>query len=189
MLDYEEESSHKGIRWAMDKRRLVIWLTVFIASWYGMMLMHELGHCLGALVCGADIDAVVIPLFGFSRTDVSGGSSPLLVVWAGPIAGAILPLGMMVLVRRMGRCLQHAILFFCGFCLVANGAYVGIGSVSAAGDCRQMLHLGSPVWLLVVFGVIAAAAGLYAWHRMGAVSSWFDGKQIADWEGEADQKI
>lgn len=158
--------------------RIIIWTLVMVPSWYGMMLVHEAGHCFGAVVTGAEIEAVEIPLVGFSRTDVSGGSHPLWVVWAGPLMGALLPLVVLVLVGRLGPRLSQALQFFAGFCLLANGAYIGLGAFLAAGDCRQMLQLGSLRWLLVSFGIAASAGGLFIWHRMGPPKQWFDGSKV-----------
>jgi hypothetical protein len=58
--------------------------------------------------------------------------------------------------------------FFAGFCLVANGVYIGIGWALADGaDPWVMTENGSPRWLLVLFGLLAAPLGLYLWHRQG----------------------
>jgi len=157
----------------MTRTQATTWIVLVVVSWYGMMAVHEAGHCIGALVTGAAVHAVELPLVGFSRTEFSGGSSPLLVVWAGPVLGAILPLLLLALVGRAGRRAKHALLFFVGFCLLANGAYIGLGAFSGAGDCRQMLQYGSPMALLLAFGIASSAAGLCAWHRMGPFRGWF----------------
>jgi hypothetical protein len=58
--------------------------------------------------------------------------------------------------------------FFAGFCLVANGVYIGTGWALADGaDPSVMTENGSPRWLLVLFGLLAAPIGLYLWHRQG----------------------
>jgi hypothetical protein len=49
--------------------------------------------------------------------------------------------------------------------LIANGAYVAVGTIDGIGDAGQMLQHGSPRWLLVAWGATAAAAGLWLWHR------------------------
>jgi hypothetical protein len=59
--------------------------------------------------------------------------------------------------------------FFAGFCLIANGVYIGAGRFLAEGaDPWVMTENGSPRWLLVAFGIIAFPLGLYLWHRQGS---------------------
>ncbi len=157
----------------MTKSQIMTWIVVVVLSWYGMMVIHEAGHCIGAVATGAGIEAVNIPVVGFSRTDFSGGNSPLIVVWAGPMLGACMPLALLALSGAVGAKARHALQFFAGFCLLANGAYIGLGVFSGAGDCRQLLQYGSPSWLLAAFGIAASAAGLYVWHRIGPVVGWF----------------
>jgi hypothetical protein len=50
--------------------------------------------------------------------------------------------------------------------LIANGAYIGAGSLHGVGDAGDMLRHGSPRWLLVLFGVACVIAGLWIWHRL-----------------------
>ena len=57
--------------------------------------------------------------------------------------------------------------FFAGFCLVANGAYLGAGWKANAGDAADLVDYGTPAWVLVVFGVVTTGAGLYLWHLIG----------------------
>jgi len=157
----------------MNRTQIMLWIVVAALSWYGMMAVHEAGHCLGAVATGARIETVEIPLAGFSRTDFSGGSCPLLVVWAGPVVGAFLPVALLALLRVVGPRARHAVLFSVGFCLLANGAYIGMGASAALGDCRQLAQYGSPKWTMVAFGSVAFACGLYMWHRMGPWRGWF----------------
>ena len=56
------------------------------------MLLHELGHIAAAVVSGGSVRQVVLYPLTFSRTDVEPNPHPLLVVWAGPIFWALLPL-------------------------------------------------------------------------------------------------
>ena len=59
--------------------------------------------------------------------------------------------------------------FFAGFGLVANGVYIGTGWLLADGaDPSVMTENGSPVWVLVLFGLLAAPFGLFLWHRQGS---------------------
>ena len=64
--------------------------------------------------------------------------------------------------RRVGDCCglaaglrlpgAYLLRFFAGFCLVANGGYIGGGSFDRLGGAGQMLRHGSPPWLLGPLG-------------------------------------
>jgi len=138
-----------------------------LASWLGMQGVHELGHVLGAWCTGGRVATVVLHPLTISRTDLAFNPSPLVVVWAGPVLGCLLPLALWLVVlacRLPGTYLPR---FFAGFCLIANGAYIAGGSFDGAGDCGEMLRHGSPLWLLWLFGAITIPAGLALWHRLG----------------------
>ena len=64
--------------------------------------------------------------------------------------------------RRVRRLAQ----LFAGFCLVANGAYLGVGWTLPAGDAADLRHYGTPVAAMIVFGVAATTAGLLLWHLL-----------------------
>jgi hypothetical protein len=57
--------------------------------------------------------------------------------------------------------LRRYVDFFAGFCLIANGAYIGVGSFAGVGDARDMLRHGSPRWLLAMSGILSTACGLW----------------------------
>src|SRR5438552_3539003 len=99
-----------------------------------MQAVHELGHVVCAWATGASVVRVVLDPLTFSRTDVAGGRHPALVAWAGPLCGAALPLIVWLAGRGAGWPGAYLLRFFAGFCLVANGAYVGFGSFEPAGD-------------------------------------------------------
>ena len=157
----------------MRIKQIIIAVVTIIGSWYAMMLLHELGHCLGAFASGGQIENLRIPLMGFSRTDVSTNGDPLVVIWGGPVIGVLLPLLTLPIIRLVGHTAKHVIGFFVGFCLIANGIYIGVGSFVNAGDCRDLLHHGAQLWQLLTFGIIASASGLYIWHKMGPIRNWF----------------
>jgi len=66
-------------------------LTILCLSWLGMMAVHELGHIVGAVITGGDVVRVVLHPAAISRTDVSPNPSPLIVAWAGPVLGCLIP--------------------------------------------------------------------------------------------------
>ena len=143
---------------------------ILVASWYGMMFVHESGHCLAAWMSGAVVDRVDIPLLGFSKTEVSSADHPLLVVWGGPVLGVVAPLSILPFARKHFR---DAILFFVGFCAVANGAYIGFGATLRVGDCQELRLHGAAVWQLWLFGLTSLLLGFYLWHRLGPLKRWF----------------
>ncbi len=151
---------------------------VFIASllglcWLGMQAVHELGHVAAAMLTGGEVSQVVLHPLTISRTDLGVNPRPLVVVWAGPLAGVLLPLaaaGVRWFVDNLAtRCVQ----FFAGFCLIANGAYIGLGTFERIGDCDVMLRHGTPMWVMIAFGIVAIITGLGLWHRLGSPRDFF----------------
>lgn len=147
----------------------VILIASFIPfCWLAFMAIHELGHVLAGLATGGTVTKVVLYPLAMSRTDVSPNPHPLVTVWAGPITGVFLPLviwGMFLKFKMPGEYLAR---FFAGFCLIANGAYIGLGSLAHIGDAGVMLKHGSPIWLLWMFGLISVLVGFLIWHRLGS---------------------
>jgi hypothetical protein len=161
-------------------------------SWLLMMAMHEAGHVLHAWVSGGRVDHVELRPWTISRTDVGRNPHPLFVAWGGPIWGCLLPLSVWLAARLVRFRFDYLLRFFAGFCLIANGAYIGIGAVVGVGDAGDMLRHGCPVWAAVVFGFPAIACGLYLWHGLGphfglkdttngvdAAAVWFVGSALA----------
>ena len=147
--------------------QVVLIASIFVASWMGMQAVHELGHVLGAWVTGGKVAKVVWHPLTISRTDLSYNPKPLLVVWAGPVVGVLLPLASWGLAAGRGWRGAFVNRFFAGFCMIANGAYIGFGSFDGIGDCGTMLRNGSPIWSLWLFGAITMPVGLWLWHRQG----------------------
>jgi hypothetical protein len=138
--------------------------------WLAMMAVHELGHVLGAKATGGTIEKVVLHPLTISRTDVSPNPNPLVVVWAGPLVGVVLPLGLLLAGRAARFKWAYMVQFFAGFCLIANGAYIGVGSFyghdNASGPGVMLGH-GSPIWSLWLFGAVCLPFGLYLWNGLG----------------------
>ena len=137
-------------------------ITVLAVSWWAMTACHELGHILGAYATGGAVQHVELRPWHFSRTDVDPNPLPGIVVWSGPIVGIALPLLVWLLRRKM-----KLTRFFAGFCLIANGCYIGAGWAICAGDTYVMHLTGTPNWLMAAFGVICLALGLCLWHGLG----------------------
>lgn len=145
----------------------VLILSTLALSWLGMQIVHETGHVIGACLTGGSVERVVLHPLAFSRTDLSRDPRPLIVSWSGALVGTLIPLA----AWSAAHCLRvpgHPLLrFFAGFCLIANGAYLGVGCLHGEGDASDLLRHGAARWQLVLFGLIAAAAGLRLWHRLG----------------------
>jgi hypothetical protein len=148
-------------------RTAALILVTLATSWYGMMLVHELGHVLHAVVSGGEVLRVVWRPDAFSRTELGRNPSPAWVVWGGPAWGVAIPLAVLGAWRALR--LRHLFLwrFFAGFCLVANGAYMGAGAFAPAGDTEDLLALGTPAWVLAAVGIPMAGAGLLLWNGLG----------------------
>jgi len=152
----------------VQPRRLRRWIAaplVLYATWLGMLITHECGHVIHAMLSGGRIARVSVPLLGFSQTIVWPNPRERFVVWGGPLWGAVLPLLLCAVARAWRRRVPESLKFFAGFCAIANGAYLGVGWIWHAGDAGDLLRLGTPPWLLMLFGVAATTAGLALWHR------------------------
>ena len=145
---------------------------VLIASllplcWFAMMAAHELGHIVGAWLTGGAVAKVVLHPLTISRTDLAHNPHPLAVTWAGPLLGVLLPLLLWLPSQRWGWPGWYVLRFFAGFCLIANGAYLGVGVFDRVGDAGDLLRYGAAPWQLVAFGLVTVPAGFAMWHRLG----------------------
>jgi hypothetical protein len=145
-------------------KRMLILGVLLVASWYAMQAVHELGHVLGALATGGEIKRVVLHPLEISRTDVLPNPRPLVVAWAGPLIGVALPVAIAAVSRVGHHALRQFADFFAGFCLIANGLYISVGSFQGIGDAGDLLRNGAPFWTLIGFGAASAGAGLWLWH-------------------------
>jgi len=154
----------------MKRLPQILLIVTFIGfSWLAMQVVHEAGHVLVARLTGAEVTKVALHPLIMSRTDVAENPHPLAVVWGGPLVGSLLPLLLFALAAAFRAPGVYLFRFFAGFCLIANGVYIGVGRFLAEGaDPWVMTENGSPRWVLVVFGAVAFPVGLYLWHRQGS---------------------
>jgi Peptidase M50B-like len=151
----------------VTRHQLILIVSTLLGSWIGMQAVHEAGHVLAARLTGGRVERVVVHPLTISRTDLSENPSPLVVAWAGPLFGVATPLvawGIAAASRMPGA---FVLRFFAGFCLIANGLYIGVGSFDGIGDSGDLLRHGSPIWHLWLFAALTAPAGLWLWHRQG----------------------
>jgi hypothetical protein len=147
--------------------RFILIASTLVTSWLGMQAVHELGHVCGAWITGGRVARVVLYPLTFSRTDLAVNPHPLLVVWAGPMIGVLLPVSLWLIASAVRVPGAFVLRFFAGFCLVANGLYIAAGRFDRVGDCGQMLRYGSQPWQLWLFGAVATPLGLWLWHGQG----------------------
>jgi hypothetical protein len=141
--------------------------SALVLSWLWMQAIHELGHCLGAWATGATVERVVLHPLAISRTDVSGGRWPLVVVWAGPLIGVLFPLLAWLALAAVRSRWSWLARFFAGFCCLANGLYLGVGSFQGIGDAGDLVRHGSPIWSLWLFGSLTVPLGFSIWNGLG----------------------
>jgi hypothetical protein len=139
-------------------------LGVALFAWPAMMFVHELGHIVAAWLTDGNVTRLVWHPLVFSRTDVTPNPSPLVVVWAGPIIGCLLPLVLERATAVAVPSILYIVRLFTGFCLIANGAYIGLGGFDGVGDAGVMIQTGTPLWVMIAFGVVACGLGIWFWH-------------------------
>ena len=151
--------------------QILFYLLILSLCWLLFQVVHEFGHVLGAVVSGGTVQTVILHPLVISRTDVAPNPSPLVVVWAGPIMGSLIPLVTAMALHRVHSTWPTALKFFAGFCLIANGAYIGLACFDQVGDCRVMIQNGTPVWQMLTFGLVTVSIGFLNWHRLGSPSA------------------
>lgn len=145
----------------------VLIASTLIFSWLGMRIAHEAGHVLGARATGGVVSRVVLHPLAFSRTDFAHNPHPLFVAWSGGVFGAVAPLACFGLAYAFRLPGWYVLRFFAGFCLIANGLYLAVGSFDRVGDAGDLLKHGAAAWQLWLFGLATAPMGLFLWHRLG----------------------
>lgn len=139
----------------------ILWL-----SWLMMMLVHESGHVIGALATGGHVRRVIWHPAVIFRTDVQPNPRPLIEVSAGPVIGSVLPLGIACLASLLRLRAAYLVWAVAGFCLIANGAYIGVGALHPVGDAQELIAYGMARWRLAAFGVIELVGGFWIWDRV-----------------------
>ena len=138
-------------------------------SWLALQAVHEMGHVLHARLSGGTVNEVVLRPTTLSQTVVDPNPHPCFVAWGGPIWGCLIPLAMWAVVWLVAHRYAFLAQFFAGACLVANGTYLGT-SVIIGGrhlDGPVILAQGGSAWQVLLFSIVAMAAGLYLWNGLG----------------------
>jgi hypothetical protein len=146
--------------------QILLVLSLLWLSWLAMMLVHEGGHVVGAVCTGGRVRRMVWHPAALSRTDVWPNPHPLIEVWAGPAVGSLVPLVIAGVASAFRLRVGYLVWVVAGFCLIANGAYLGVGAVSPVGDAAELIKHGTPSWWLAAFGVVTVIPGFWIWHRV-----------------------
>jgi hypothetical protein len=83
------------------------------------------------------------------------------------VLGVLIPLAALGVADALKMPGADLLRFFAGFCSIANGIYIGVGSIERIYDADDMLRHGSQTWHLWLFGAVATPLGLLLWHRLG----------------------
>lgn len=136
-----------------------------ILGWWPMMAVHEFGHVVGCMFSGAKVEQVILWPWTISQTIRSESQAPLIDTWFGPVLGGVIPALAYLLVSNKQFLGRDFLGFFAGFCLIANGAYIGTGWMDHAGDAGDLIRLGCPLYILIIFGIISCGCGLLIWNK------------------------
>ena len=71
---------------------------------------------------------------------------------------------MLALIFR--RRVPEPLKFFTGFCLIANGTYLAVGTMWRVGDARDLLRMNVHPAELISVGAALMLVGLAIWHRL-----------------------
>ena len=126
------------------------------------MAIHELGHILSAKLNKGTIEHVELRPWTISHTMISGSNNPVMDAWLGPITGITIPVLAWIALHKTN--FKTPLLFFAGFCLIANGIYLGLGWIGPHGDCKTIIDNGGQTWPMIIFGLISSVAGFTSWH-------------------------
>ena len=162
------------------RQQLTLILCFMSFCWLGMQAVHELGHVVAAWLTGGEVLAVVLVPWEISRTDIGTNPHPLMVVWAGPVVGVLVPLMLWGIAWLWRLPLLYLFRFFTGFCLVANGIYIAFGPSNTGMDTEVMLTLGSARWMLLLFGIPSIIGGLALWHKQGKHFGFAEAKGVVE---------
>lgn len=148
-------------------------MSLGLLSWLMMQVLHELGHVIAAWAVGSTVVNVDLHPLRISETTISPQPVPRIVIWARPVLGSLLPILIWISMRKSvwSPCFR----FFAGFCLIANGAYLGSGVWEPVGDAFDLVQASTPRWQLGLFGAITLPCGIWYWdglqHKLGIGSS------------------
>src|SRR5438045_121699 len=93
--------------------------------------------------------------------DVRPNPHPLIEVSAGLVIGCVIALMVAAVASAARLRIAYLAWAVAGFCLIANGAYIGVGAVRPVGDASELIAHGMPRWALAVFGAATLNPGFW----------------------------
>lgn len=148
--------------------RVIYWTSLIAMVWWQMQTVHELGHILAALSLNEQIAEINLHPLQLSHTLLESHHYSTIFLWSGPLFGVLLPFALWQLSCFYKRDWSHVLRFYAGFCLIANGAYLGSAAISAVGDAKDLLNQRVPDYYLFTFGAITIPVGFWLWNGQGA---------------------
>ncbi|MDF1843199.1 MAG: M50 family metallopeptidase [Rubripirellula sp.] len=137
--------------------RLAVFAVTAIWAWTVMTMAHELGHVLAGIVGGGKLIYLELRPWHLPDSQFVGDPFPWVTLWAGPVLGSLVPLGIAVLIKR------PATWFIAWFCLLANGLYLLLGLLSGGPelDTNKLIRAGSSTAALAIIALIATTFGYW----------------------------
>lgn len=168
LLVYDVSQPAKLLPMLFRKDQASLMVALLGVCWLSMQIVHEIGHVLAGMVTGGSVERVVLHPLAFSRTDFGHNPHPLLSAWGGPLIGSLFPVLLYGLAHWWRLAAGHLFRFFAGFCLIANGVYIGLGVFAQLADAGDLLRAGAAGWHLGFFGLAATGLGLWFWNGLGS---------------------
>jgi hypothetical protein len=136
-----------------------------------MQLLHELGHLGAAWWLHVEVVQFHFGLLTISHTMLNEAKHSqvtlLVVTWAGPISGMLLPLAIWGVAAIFRLHEAFLVRFLAGFCLVANGCYLLFGPADGFADTSVLLANGALRRQLVAVGISGIILGFILWNGQG----------------------
>ncbi len=141
--------------------RMARLLMLLLVSWVVMTFTHELGHLIGGWSCGATLQAVDMWPWRLPYSLFDPDPLPLVTLWAGPILGVLLPVGLAAYLR------QDWVWFVAHFCTLANGLYLATAWYSGDRflDTQRLLAHGASPFAIGLYCIVTIGLGYIGFRR------------------------
>ena len=166
------------------RNQILLWTSTPLLCWLWMQIIHECGHVLAVLALQGRVEHVDLHPMRISHTLYTAApDATVWIIWSGPLLGCLFPLLIWGMITRWWQPAAHHFRFFAGFCLIANGAYLGSAVLDLVGDARDLVQRQVPLAALIVFAVSTVPAGFWLWNGLGPRFGLGDQPEpIGNWE-------